>query len=221
MKKLYGIGIGPGDKELITMKGYRLIRECHVVFIPESNGESLAGRIAEDYIKDKKLVRLEFPMGDDNKENYIKASKVVEETLSDDEWGVFLTLGDPMVYSTFLYLMAELEKRHVETESIPGISSFTAAASRAKLPITLRGENFYLCDGDINEDILKTVNTICILKTTKNKEGILDTLERNSFKYVYVKRCTQGDEKILYTRDEILKDRDYISLIIGGREIND
>lgn len=221
MKKLYGIGVGPGDKELITLKGYNLIRGCSLVFIPENRGESLAGRIAEDYIKGKRIVSLKFPMGEDNGGRYKEAAEIVEREMEEDEYGVFLTLGDPMVCSTFLYLMMELEKRKVEVESVPGITSFCASASRVKMPLTLKGENFYLCDGDIDEEILKSAHSFCMLKTYKNKEDILNKLEKYGFKYFYIKRCTHEDEKIICDRDEIVKDRDYLSLILGRRDGND
>lgn len=221
MKKIYGIGVGPGDKELITLKGYNLIKGCSVVFLPESKGESLAGRIAGDYIKDKRIVALEFPMGDDNGERYKTAAEVVDREIKDGEYGVFLTLGDTMVYSTFLYLMMELEKKEIEVESIPGITSFCASANRIRMPITLKGENFYLCDGEIDEEVLNSANSVCILKTYKDKEDILNKLEKYNFKYFYIKRCTHEDEKIFCDREEILKDKDYLSLILGRRNSND
>lgn len=221
MKKIYGIGVGPGDRELITLKGYKLIRSCNMVFIPESGGESLAEKIAGEYIQDKKVIRIEFPMGEDNAIRYEAAAEFIDCEMGDGEVGVFLTLGDPMVYSTFLYLMMELEKKDIEVESVPGITSFCASANRIKMPISLKGEKFYLCDGGIDEEILKSAQTVCILKTYKNKEDILNKLEKNDFRYVYIKRCSHKDEKVLEAKEEILKDKDYLSLILGRRQADD
>jgi precorrin-2/cobalt-factor-2 C20-methyltransferase len=116
MKMIYGIGIGPGDKELITLKAYRIIRTCDYIFIPESNGESLAGTICQEYIKDKKVVELCFPMKEDNTLRYRQAAQRINEILKEDEVGVFLTLGDPMTYSTYSYLMKELADVNIEVE---------------------------------------------------------------------------------------------------------
>lgn len=217
MKKVYGIGIGPGDKELITLKAYNLIRSCDYVFIPESKGESLAGTIAADYVKDKQVIELSFPMKEDNKLRYRQAAQKINDVLKENEAGVFLTLGDPMTYSTFIYLMMELADINIAVEAIPGITSFNAAASALALPIALRDESFYLADGDIDEEILEKVDTVCVLKVIKNKEGIISKLERCGFKFAYVKRCTQQTQKIIYDRREMLEDNDYMSLIFARK----
>jgi precorrin-2/cobalt-factor-2 C20-methyltransferase len=218
MRKIYGIGVGPGDKELITLKGYNLIRSCDYVFLPSSRGNSLAGKIVSDYIVDKKVIEIEFPMGEDNVERYKVAAIKINETLGENEVGVFLTLGDPMTYSTYLYLMIELLKTDLSAETIPGITSFNAAAARLSMPLTLRDESFYLADGTLDEEILKRVDTVCVLKIIKNKLDIIDKLTKHGFEYVCVKRCTHDNEKILYEKSEIIEDKDYMSLIYARRK---
>lgn len=217
MKKLYGIGVGPGDRELITLKAVNVLKECDYVFIPKSRGESLAGSIAREYTKNKEIIELDFPMGEDNSERYKNAAIKIEETLKDGQMAGFLTLGDPMTYSTYIYLMMELGKIGVEVETIPGITSFGASASRLQIPLTLKDESFYLCDGIVDEEILKRVQSICILKVKRDLENTIQKLENNGFKYVYVKRCTQETERIIEDKDEMLLDKDYMALIIGRR----
>jgi precorrin-2/cobalt-factor-2 C20-methyltransferase len=217
MKKLIGIGIGPGDTELITLKAYKLIRSCDVVFIPESKGESLAGKIAQEFIQDKRVIELSFPMGADNQERYVQAANTINKTLQEDEVGVFLTLGDPMTYSTYAYLMKSLINLKVHTETIPGITSYNAAAALLGLPVTLKDESFYLVDGNIDEEILKRIDCVCILKVSKNKQEIIDKLEGNGFDYTYVKRCTQANQEVLYKKEDMLADKDYMSLIFARR----
>lgn len=217
MRKIYGIGVGPGDKELITLKGYNLIRSCDYVFLPSSKGNSLAGKIVSDYTVGKRIIEIDFPMGEDNEERYISAAIKINEILCEDEVGVFLTLGDPMTYSTYLYLLIELKKTDLMVETIPGITSFNAAASRLSLPLTLKDESFYLADGTLDEEILKRVNTVCVLKIIKNKLDIMDKLTKHGFEYVCVKRCTQENEALIYEKSEILGDKDYMSLIYARR----
>jgi precorrin-2/cobalt-factor-2 C20-methyltransferase len=217
MKMIYGVGIGPGDKELITLKAYRLIRSCDYVFIPESKGQSLAGAISDEYIKDKKVIELSFPMKEDNQLRYKQAAQIINEVLKDDEVGVFLTLGDPMTYSTYIYLMKELSDIKIEVETVPGITSFSAASAALGLPIAVRDESFYLADGDIDEEILKRVDTVCILKVSKDKANIISKLEKYGFKYAYVKRCTQLAQQLIYDKQEMLEDNDYMSLIFARR----
>ena len=218
MRKIIGIGVGPGDKELITLKGYNLIRNCDYVFLPSSKGNSLAGKIVSDYTVGKRIIEIDFPMGEDNEERYKAAAIKINEILGEDEVGVFLTLGDPMTYSTYLYLLIELKKTDLMVETIPGITSFNAAASRLSLPLTLKDESFYLADGYLDEEILKRVNTVCVLKIIKNKLDIMDKLTKHGFEYVCVKRCTQENEALIYEKSEILEDKDYMSLIYARRK---
>jgi precorrin-2/cobalt-factor-2 C20-methyltransferase len=89
------------------------------------------------------------------------------------------------------------------------------------LPITLKDESFYLVDGNIDEEILKRIDSICILKVSKNKQEIIDKLERHGFDYTYVKRCTQENQAVIYDKETMLADKDYMSLIFARRIQND
>lgn len=216
MKKLYGIGVGPGDPELLTLKAVRLIKECKIIFAPNNNGKNMALDTVKEFIGDTKVVLLDFPMGIVSREDYIEARKIIIKEIPKGESGVFLTIGDPLIYSTFIYIMEELEKKAIKVEIVPGIPSFVAAASIAKIPLALKGDKFLLCD-EFHEDLLNRSNSIAILKTSRNKEYILNSLEKNSYIYRYVKKATLVDEEILIEREEILKDDNYISLIIGRK----
>lgn len=217
MKKIVGIGIGPGDKELLTLKAYRIIRECDYVFLPESKGESLAKQICWDYIKDKQIIELSFPMGEENSGRYVEAAKRIESILAENETGVFLTLGDPMTYSTYAYLRLQLDKLGIQNETVPGITSYQGAAAILGTAIVNRDESFYLADGDVDSEVLSRVNAVSILKVSKNKQKIIEKLEQAGFRYVYVKRCTQESQTILVDKEEILEDQDYMSLIFARR----
>ncbi len=218
MKKIYGIGVGPGEADLITLKGYKLIRNADVVFLPKHKDKSMAGEIAGEFIRDKKTVYIDFPMAKAGSGVYKEAADIIGGSLPDGGVGVFLTIGDPMIYSTFSYTMAELRMLGIEVETVPGISSFAAAANRIKMPIVMKGQKFYLTDGDVDEKVLECCDTVCILKTSGDKEGMLDLLESRGFSYAYVSRCGWPGERILYKRDEILRDHNYMSLIFGRRE---
>lgn len=216
MKKIYGIGTGPGDKELLTLKAVRMINEASVIFAPNNKGKNIALDTVADHIANKKVIMIDFPMGRVAAEDYVKAAEIIHEETPENGVGVFLTIGDPMVYSTFIYTMEQLEKFNVTVEVIPGIPSFVAAAASAKLPLTIKGDNFLLCD-DFQEDLLDSVESICILKTFKDKERIIDSLEKKNFDYQYVKHCTWDDEEILTDKEAILRDKNYISLILGRK----
>lgn len=216
MKKLYGIGTGPGDPELLTIKAVKMIEKATVIFAPNNKGKNMAVDTAKEYIGDTKLIFIDFPMGKVKKEDYIKAASIIYKEIPEGECGTFLTIGDPMIYSTFIYIMEELENQEIEIEIIPGIPSFVAAACISKVPLTVKGDNFLLCD-DFDEELLQSANSVAILKTFKEKESILDILEKNNFNYKYIKRASLEGQEILTNKEEILKDDNYISLIIGRK----
>lgn len=216
MKKLYGIGTGPGDKELLTLKAVKTIEKSSVIFAPNNKGKNMAIDTAKDFIRDKKVVFIDFPMGQVQKEDYKKAAETIFKEIPEGEIGSFLTIGDPMIYSTFIYIMEELEGREIDVEIISGIPSFVAAAGESKTPITVKRESFLLCD-ELDESLLEKVDSIAILKTLKDKESILKSLEEKDFSYKYIKRATLEEQEVIMDKEEILKDKDYISLIMGRR----
>lgn len=218
MKKVYGIGVGPGDSELITLKGINIIKRCSVIFVPRSQNESRALNIIKGYIDDKKVEYIDFIMGEDNSNKYEKACEKICSMLRNNQEGAYITIGDPMTYSTYIYLLKELKKVGIDVETIPGITSYNASFAALNIPSVLKGESMLLCDGNIDEGVIKGVDSLCILKVNKEKADIIKKLEKNDFEYFYVKRCTCQDEVILTNKDEILKDDEYMSLIIARRK---
>lgn len=216
MKKLYGIGTGPGDKELLTLKAVKTIEKSSVIFAPNNKGKNMAVDTAKDFIGDKKVIFIDFPMGQVQKEDYKKAAETIFKEIPEGEIGSFLTIGDPMIYSTFIYIMEELEGKDIDVEIISGIPSFVAAAGESKTPITVKRESFLLCD-ELDESLLEKVDSIAILKTLKDKESILKSLEEKDFSYKYIKRATLEEQEVIMDKEEILKDKDYISLIMSRR----
>lgn len=220
MAKLYGIGVGPGDKELITLKAIKIIENCDVIVTPSSmaKGKSIALEIAESYIKEGiEVIIKHFPMGGEEQEEKIyEAFKTIEEKLKEGKKVAFLTIGDPFVYSTYIYLLKYIEEQGYDTETVPGITSFCACASLVKQPLVIGNEPLLILPGDKVENI-KDEKYVVIMKVYKIEEKILNTLEDKGFKYVYIKRAGREGQEIIYDRDEILKNRDYMSLIIANK----
>ena len=217
MKKLYAVGTGPGDRDQLTLKAVKAMGESSVIFAPNNKGKNAALDTAEDFIKDKEIVLLDFPMGKVTREHYKKAAQIISSKIPIGEKGAFLTIGDPMIYSTFIYIMEELDEDKIETEIINGIPSFLAASAEMKIPLTLKGDSFLLCD-ELDDEKAKNYDSIAILKTLKNKEYILDTLEKNNFKYKYIKKVSFEDQEIMENDEDILKDSNYMSLILARKK---
>jgi precorrin-2/cobalt-factor-2 C20-methyltransferase len=217
MKKLYGIGTGPGAGDLLTIRATNVIREAAVIFAPNNKGTNMALDTASEFIEGKRIVLIDFPMGNVTREDYRKAADIIYNEIPTGESGAFLTIGDSMIYSTFIYVMDELEDKDIDIEVVPGIPSFVAASCASKIPLTVKGDSFLLCD-EYDETLMDKFDSIAVLKTFKNKGELLDKLEEHDFKYTYVKRASLDKQEILSDKEEILKDTDYISLILGRKQ---
>ena len=135
---LFGVGVGPGDPELMTIKAVRLIRENDIIALPGAKAEeTVAYKIAEQAVPElaeKFLLPVPMPMTRDREEqarNHEAAAERIEKYLKQGENVVFLTLGDPTIYSTYLYVQKRVQQKGYETKLVSGIPSFCAAAARA------------------------------------------------------------------------------------------
>ncbi|EGS31018.1 MAG: precorrin-2 C(20)-methyltransferase [Peptoniphilus sp. oral taxon 375] len=216
MKKLYGIGTGPGDPELLTVKAVRLIESADVIFAPNNKGRNMALDSAQPYIKDQKIVLLDFPMGKTTRQTYIEAMDKIEENLKDGQTGVFLTIGDSMIYSTFMNMINAEEHAHLQVECVPGIPAFLAGANAILKNVVEKGERFLLVD-DAEKMNLEDVDSVAILKTSKNLEATLDKLEEHHFDYYYIKHVSFDQEVVLTQRQDILKEKTYMSLLLARK----
>lgn len=214
MKKLYGIGTGPGASDLITVRSARLIENADVIFAPNNKGKNMALDTVREYIKTENIIFLDFPMGKVGPEIYKKNLEIIHENLSDNKSGVFITIGDAAIYSTFINTLYFDEE--ISFEMSPGIPSFLAAADFAGVPLTTKGKNFLLTD-DIENANLEFVDRIAILKTYKNKKEVIEKLEAHNFSYIYLENVSAENELILREKEEILERENYMSLMIGWK----
>ena len=139
---LYGIGVGPGDPELMTLKAVRLIEQCDLVAVPKSgDGEGVAKQIAQKAVPDfdkKELIEVSMPMTRDPQvleQSHQAAAEQIEGYLKEGKSVAFLTLGDPAIYSTYIYVHKKVQQNGFPVEMVPGVPSFCAVA--AKLNVSL------------------------------------------------------------------------------------
>ncbi|MFC1835643.1 precorrin-2 C(20)-methyltransferase [Thermodesulfobacteriota bacterium] len=186
---LYGIGVGPGDADLITVKGAETIAACPHVFVPKARmkAKSVALTIAGKYISPQAQVHeLVFPMTMDKSElhsRWEEAAEVVASVLETGENACFLTLGDSFLYSTYTYLIRALRRRlpNVEVVTIPGITAFSAAAALAEFPIGVAKETVTIVPtADDLAEVNRAVSgagTVVLMKIGKRLSTILDLLK--------------------------------------------
>lgn len=221
MSKLYGIGVGPGDPELLTLKAARIIGSVPVIVAPSgmAAGKSIALEIAQDYINSEaEVIVKHFPMGGKDQEGKIyEAFQTIEEKLKAGKDVAFLTIGDPFVYSTYIYLLKYIQEKGYVAETVPGITSFCAAASIAGEPLVIGDEGLLIVPGD-KVNTIKEEKYVVVMKVYKREEEILNTLEEKGFKYVYIKKAGREGQEVLKDRKSIINNREYMSLIIANRK---
>ena len=156
---LYGIGVGPGDPELMTLKAARLIGQSAVVAYPiNAAGESLARSIAETVIRaDCRELPIHIPMCTDRQPAatvYDNATLAITDHLEAGDDVAFLCEGDPFFYGSFMYLFARIAERHA-TVVVPGITSLTACAAALGRPLAARNERLTVLPAPLPEQTLR------------------------------------------------------------------
>ena len=186
---LYGIGVGPGDPELITVKGARLLRQCQHVFVPKPRmaADSVALSVAAIYLNPSSQVHeLIFPMTSDRADlsRHWKASAgEIATVLKSGEDACFLTLGDPLLYSTYIYLLRELKALWpgARVVTVPGVTAFSAAAALSGFPVGERKETVTIIPtADDLADVQRALSgggTVILMKIGRRLREVLNLLE--------------------------------------------
>ncbi|MBI5886237.1 MAG: precorrin-2 C(20)-methyltransferase [Deltaproteobacteria bacterium] len=237
--RFYGVGVGPGEAELMTLKAVRVIKDASVIAVPRSADSSVDGlskalSIVEQVVSlvGKEILELDFPMTRDREAlgaSRRKAAGAIGAHLKAGRDAVFLTLGDPFFYSTFGYLIpyVRADAPGAPIEVVPGVTSFCASAARALRPVAEAGESVAVIPAayDMNDirAALVAFDTVVLMKVNKTMDKIIDILAESGLedKAVFVSRAGWPGERIVTDiaslRGETL---DYFSLIIirKGRE---
>lgn len=207
---LYGLGVGPGDPELITLKAARVLNSVDVVFAAAStkNSYSLAVSIAKPHIPDLTPVKmLRFPMTHEKQQRekaWREHARTIINELERGQKVAFLTLGDSMTYSTYGYIVKNIQTLapHIPIFSIPGITSYQAAAATLNTPLTEGEESLLVVSGANGGDRLRQLSakpeTVVFLKAYRNVKDIMAALdEAGRLKdSVAVSSCGLPEEKI-------------------------
>ena len=209
--KLIGIGVGPGDTELLTLKACRVLENVPVIFSPKSSKEkeSIALSIVRPILEKRKdykrlmLVTPIFPMIEDKEELekiWTSASEMIAQYLDSGRDVAFVTLGDPSVFSTYSYLQKKLIDDY-EIETIPGITSFTACAAARNKALVEQNEILTIVPkiDDRLEQVLEYSDSIVLMKASRNTSELEAKIdEKDCEKEIYsVQNCTRENEKII------------------------
>lgn len=219
---LYGTGIGPGDPELLTLKAVRLIQENEIIAVPgEKAEESIAYKIAVQAVPDlkkKELLALSMPMTKDRailEKSHRQGVETIERILKEGKNVVFLTLGDPTIYSTYLYLHRQVIADGFQAEISSGIPSFCAAAASFGTGLVENSEELHVIPASYQiEEALSMKGTKVLMKAGKKMPDVKQKLKDFPSTVLMVENCGMDTEKRYETVDEIPDEAGYYSLLI-------
>ncbi|NDJ77162.1 MAG: precorrin-2 C(20)-methyltransferase [Chloroflexi bacterium] len=229
---LYGVGVGPGDPDLLTLKAARLIETVHVLAVPvtQADGGSYALTIVAQWVRpEQTMLKLHFPMVRDQAVRDGHRRAAAEALIGEVRAGrdvAFLTEGDPLLHSTFGYILEHLPG-DIPVEIVPGVSSIMAAAAQAQTPLVMGDERLAVLSATFEsladlEAILKQFDTVVLLKINRVLDQVIDALGSLELleSAVFIERASHAEGRVV--RDVLsLRGTDvhYMSLLIisGGR----
>ncbi|SDU48678.1 precorrin-2 C(20)-methyltransferase [Stappia sp. ES.058] len=220
----YGVGLGPGDPELMTLKAHRLISNARIIAYPApDDGESFARSIAADAIRpDAREIPIVVPMRVDRfpaRAVYDKAAEKIGAALDDGHDVVTLCEGDPFFYGSFMYLFERLSPRFA-CEIVPGVTSLTACAARLGRPLTARNDVLTVIPGPLPDDEIRprieAAGAVAIMKVGRHLDRLtrlLDEMGLLSFSG-YAERATLANEQVMPLASVQAATAPYFSMIL-------
>jgi precorrin-2/cobalt-factor-2 C20-methyltransferase len=228
--RLIGVGVGPGDPDLLTLKGLRALQEADEVFVPVSDtGEvGRAERVVHAYLDPTRPRRLLFALSDDagaRAENWERAAREVSEPLRRGETCSFATIGDPNVYSTFTYLARTVKSYvpEVEVETIPGITAMQDLAARGGTVLLEGDERLALLPFTAGKSALQSAlsgfETVVCYKGGSRLREVLEIAEEAGRLEdgTYGSRLGMGDEEVVRASEVARREGPYLSTLIFAR----
>lgn len=236
---LYGVGIGPGDPELLTLKAVKILKAVDVIAAPRGSdwGHSVAWGIAEPSVGEvegQERLFLTFPMSKDPAKIVPKLQEAfdeIESRLRDGLDVAFITLGDPSLFSTYIYVASEMANRipGINSVLVPGVSSITSVAASAAVPLADGNETIALIpatyyDADYLTNILNTFDTVMLMKVGEAFPAVLEALERSGTmdRAVCVSKSSQKGERVMVSaKDWKREDMGCFASILVARKERD
>ena len=222
---LYGVSIGPGDPELITLKAVNIIRNCDIIAVPAANEDTSTAlhivRKVLPEIDSKKIIQLFMPMTRDKKqmeEYHQKAANIIKGYLDQANNVAMLTLGDATIYSTYLYVHRLIKEGGYETQIIPGVPSFCASAARLGIGLVEGAEPLHILPASYEgiEQGLALGGTKVLMKIGKSIDRIKRILKHNGQdeNAMLIQKCGMEGEQTLCSLDQADENTSYFSVII-------
>jgi len=219
---LYGIGVGPGDPELLTLKALRILNNCNIIAHP---GKTHDAGVALDCIRPvlqefhkKTIVSCEVPMTKDKEALDAAYETNVSEIckhLNSGEDVAFLNLGEPTIYGSYMTIHKMVQARGYEAFIVPGIPSFCAATAALGEALCLRGEELHIIPASYNvRDALQLAGTKVFMKSGKKYQKLRSLLQNTDLQVDVVTHASMENELCYHGASNMPQDADYLTLVI-------
>lgn len=225
--KLYGIGVGPGDPELLTLKAVRLIQECDVLAVPGLKKEETAAyqivRQAVPEAAGKECLTLDMPMTKNTEKlenSHEKAFLTLKTALDQGRNIAFLTLGDPCIYSTYNYMHQMALEAGYETEIVSGIPSFCAVSAKLNQGLVEQSQMLHIIPSTYGVEEGMCLSGTKVLMKVGKKLGTVreriqeETAQERKQHIAMIENCGMKNEHIYRGIEEIPEQAGYYSLMI-------
>lgn len=219
---LYGIGVGPGDPELLTLKGLRVIKASDVIALPTKDKESctsysiVKGAYAE--LDEKEFIYLDYPMSKDKellKRCRNENEKIVMDVLDKGKSIAFLTLGDPTIYSTYIYLHKSIREKGYQVEIISGIPSFVAAAAVVSDSLCEADEQIHILPATYGIDELENMKgTKVLMKAGTKLKEIKEYVKEKDCVVYSIENLYLPNESVITDKNDIKEKGGYFTTVI-------
>lgn len=219
---LYGIGIGPGDPELLTLKAVRIIEESSILAVPgKKKEETVAYNIVKQAVPkldEKECLEIDMPMTKDRevlKRSHRAGADKVIAALREGKDVAFLTLGDPTVYATYIYIHQLVAEEGYPTEIISGITSFCAVAARLNTGLVEKAEMLHVIPSSYQiEEALRLPGVKVLMKAGSKLPQVKESLRKLDCQVSMIENCGMANEHIYHGVEAIPDDAGYYSLLI-------
>ena len=228
---LYGVGVGSGAPDLLTLRALDVLHKVDRIFVPKSSKyrSSVAWRTVEEHLQDVRAhcTELFFPMTKDSEiveKGWQKIRSRVSEALEANEHCALITQGDPMLYSSFIYLMDYIRQSHPhkKIEIVPAVSCITAVAAQAQIPLVDGKETLAILPATYDpkklEEVLPLFDTILLTKVSQVLATVIDILRKHNLldRATYIRRATmpEGERIIRHLPDALQDQCDYFSVVL-------
>lgn len=220
--KLYGIGVGPGDPELLTIKGLRIIKECDIIALPSKDkmtctSYNIVKGVYEELDK-KETILLDYPMSKDKElleRCRIENENKITSLLMKGKSIAFLTLGDPTIYSTYIYLHKSMREKGFDAEIISGVPSFCSIAASLSISLSEAEEEIHIIPATYG--VSKTFDmsgTKILMKSGTKLKEIKELVKEKNCYVAMAENCSMPNEKIVVGVDELEDSSGYYTTVI-------